>query len=62
MSRQGDLRLEKDVFGFQIAMYEPRLFQNSQSVKELGCEDLNKLRAEALELILLDQFVQVRRQ
>jgi hypothetical protein len=43
-------------------MYEPRLFQDSQSVKELGCEYLDKLRAEALELILLDQFVQVRRQ
>ena len=43
-------------------MNEPSLFQNSQSIKELGRKDLDKLRAEALELILLDQFVQVRRQ
>ena len=43
-------------------MYEPSLFQHGQGVKELGREHLNKLRAEALELILLDQLVQVRRQ
>jgi hypothetical protein len=43
-------------------MYEPSLFQNGQGVKELGRKDLDKLRAEALELILLDQLVQVRRQ
>ena len=43
-------------------MNEPRVFQNSQGVKELSRENLDKLRAEALELILLDQFVQVRRQ
>ncbi len=43
-------------------MDEPSLFQDSQSVQELSSEDLNKLRAEALELILLYQLVQVRRQ
>ena len=40
-------------------MNEPSLFQNGQGVEELSREDLNELRAEALELILLDQFVQV---
>ncbi len=43
-------------------MYEPGIFQDGQGVKELGREDFNELRAEALKLILLDQLVQVRRQ
>lgn len=42
-------------------MYQPRLLQNSQSVQELSGEDLDELCTQPLELILLDQFVQIRR-
>ena len=43
-------------------MNESRLLQDRQGVEQLGSEDLYELRAETLELVLLDQLVQVGRQ
>ena len=57
-----DSRLQKDVLRFEIAVDEPRFLQNRQSVEQLGREDLDELRAETLELVLLDQLVQVGRE
>lgn len=54
-----NLRLEKDVFWFQIAVYQPRLLEHRQRVQQLGGEHLHELCAQPLELILLDQFVKV---
>jgi hypothetical protein len=57
---RGDLRLQENVFWFQITVNEPGFLQDRQSVEKLGSEDLHKLGAEALELVLFDQFVQIR--
>lgn len=54
-----NLRPEKDVFWFQIAMYQPRLLEDRQGVQQLGGENLHELCTQPLELILLDQFVKV---
>ncbi len=43
-------------------MDEPCLLQDSERIQELRGEDLHELGAEALELVLLDQLVQVRRE
>ena len=43
-------------------MYEPCVFQHGERVQKLGREDLDQLRAEALELVLLDKLVQVGRE
>ena len=53
---------EKDIFGFQVAVYESSLLEHSKGVKQLRHEDLDKLSAQTLELVLLDQFVEVRGQ
>lgn len=55
----GDLRLEKDVFWLQIAVYQPRLLEHRQRIQQLGSEHLHELCTQPLELILLDQFVKV---
>ena len=52
-------RLQEDVLRLQIAVYEPCVFQNGERVQKLGREDLDQLRAEALELVLFDELVQV---
>ena len=56
-----DLRLEKDVFGFEITMDEASFFQHRESIQKLSHENLDELRTQPLELILLDQFVEVGR-
>ena len=43
-------------------MNEAGLFEYRERVQELGRENLHKLSAEALELVLLDKLVEVRRQ
>jgi hypothetical protein len=40
-------------------MYQPRILQNCEGIQELGHKDFDELSAEALELILFDQFIQV---
>ena len=57
-----DIRFEQYIFGFQIAMYQARLFENRKRVEELCREDLHELGTETLELILLYKLVKVRRQ
>lgn len=54
------VRFEKDVFGLQVAVYEACFFEHSQCVEELCGEDFDELCAEPLELVLLDEFVEVR--
>ena len=54
-----NLRLQQDVLWFQIAVNEPRFLEHGQSVQQLAHEDLDQLRAQTLELILLDQLVKV---
>ena len=43
-------------------MDEPSLLQYSQGIEQLSCEDFHQLRTEALELVLLNQLVEIRRQ
>ena len=43
-------------------MYEPRILEHSECIQKLCREDLDQLRAEALELVLLDELVQIRRE
>ena len=42
-------------------MYQPGLLQDRQTIQQLLREDLHELGTQSLELILLDQFVEVRR-
>ena len=41
-------------------MYQPRVLEDRERVEQLRREHLDELRAEALELVLLDELVQVR--
>ena len=43
-------------------MNQPRVFEDAQRVEELRGEDFHELRAQALELVLLDQLVKVGRE
>ena len=43
-------------------MDQPGVFQYRQAIEKLLCEDLDELSAETLELILLDEFVEIRRE
>lgn len=43
-------------------MNQPGFLQHRECVQELRRKDLYELRAEALELVLLDQLVQVGRE
>ena len=43
-------------------MNEARLLEHGERVQQLRGEHLDELRAEALELVLLDQLVQVGRE
>lgn len=54
-------RFQQDVFRFQIAMYESRVFKDRERIEELSHEHFDELGAQALELILLDQFVKIAR-
>lgn len=57
-----NLRLEKNVFRFQITVYKPRLLKYRQRVQQLGSKHLHELCAQPLELVLFDQLVKVGRQ
>ena len=61
-SREHHPRFQKDILGFEIAMDQPSIFEDGESIQQLRGEDLHELGAEALELVLFDEFVQVRRQ
>jgi hypothetical protein len=61
-TQANNLRLEKNVFRFQITVYQPRLLEHRQRVQQLGSKHLHELCTQPLELILLDQFVKVGRQ
>lgn len=43
-------------------MDQSRIFQYRQTLEELLSKHLHELRTQSLELILLDQFVQIRRE
>ena len=43
-------------------MDEPGLLKDCEGIEKLRSEDLDKLRAKTLELVLLDQLVQVGRE
>ena len=43
-------------------MDQPSIFEDGESIQQLRGEDLHELGAEALELVLFDEFVQVGRQ
>lgn len=43
-------------------MDQPRVLQDGHGVEQLRGEDLDELRGEALELVLLDELVQVGRE
>ncbi len=51
--------LEEDILGLQIAVDQPRLVQQSEAVEKLLREDSDQRGAEATELVLLDQLVQI---
>jgi hypothetical protein len=42
-------------------VYQPGLLQDRQTIQQLLCENLYELCAQSFELILLDQFVEIRR-
>ena len=56
-----DVRFEKDILRLQITVYQTCILQDSHGVQKLCHEDLDQLRAQALELVLLDELVQVGR-
>ena len=43
-------------------MDQARVLEHGERVEELRGKDLDELRAEALELVLLDELVQIRRE
>ena len=51
--------LEEDVLGLQVAVDEPRLVQQGQAIQQLLCKDPDQGGAEAAELVLLDELVQI---
>jgi hypothetical protein len=53
-------RFEQNIFRFQITVYQPRVLQYRQTIQQLLGKDFNKLSAESLKLILLDEFVEIR--
>lgn len=54
-----DLLLKQDVLRFEVAMDQMGLIQKAQSIQQLLREDTHESRAEASELILLDELVEV---
>lgn len=54
-------RFQQNIFRFQITMDQTSIFQDRHGVQQLRCEDFDKLSTQALELILLDEFVKVGR-
>lgn len=53
---------EKDVFRFQVAMYDFLTFQQHQAVKELFGEATYEFQREAPEVMTLDKFVEIHAQ
>jgi hypothetical protein len=51
--------LQQDILGLQVAMYQSSLVQQTQPIQKLLRKDSDECRAQASELILFDQFVQV---
>lgn len=51
--------LQQNIFGLQIAVYQPGLIQERESCQELLGEDSHKCRAQTAELVLLNELVQV---
>jgi hypothetical protein len=51
--------LEEDVLGFEIAVDEARVFEDGHGVEELRHKDLDELRRQALELVLLNELVEI---
>jgi hypothetical protein len=43
-------------------MYQACLLQDRHGIQQLGHEHLDKLGAETLELVLLDEFIEIRGQ
>jgi hypothetical protein len=43
-------------------MYQASLLQDCHGIQQLGHEHLDKLGAEPLELVLLDEFIEIRGQ
>jgi len=56
-----NLRLEEYVFWFKITMDQTRFFKHRQRVQQLCREHLHELCAQALKLILFDEFIKVGR-
>lgn len=54
-----DARFQEDVFWFEIAVDQPCILEHGEGIQELSRKHFDKLRAEALELVLFDEFVQV---
>lgn len=50
---------QQDVFGFEIAMNQPRLVEQRKPVKQLLGKDSDQRRAQPAELVLFDELVQV---
>lgn len=53
------LLFEQDVFWLQVAVDQPSLIQQAETIEQLLCENTDKRRAESAELILLDQLIQI---
>lgn len=57
-----DSRFQENILGFKIAVDQPSLLEDSESIQQLGSEDLDQLCTQPLELVLLDELIQVRGQ
>lgn len=51
--------LQKNILGFQIAVYQARFVQEGQAIQELLGENPDQRGTKTPELVLLDQFVQI---
>jgi hypothetical protein len=56
---EGDVRLQEDVFWFEITVDQPCILEHGEGIQQLGSEHFDELRAQTLELVLFDEFVQV---
>ena len=62
MGPKADVRLEEDVLRFEITMDQSCVLEDRQTFQQLLSKDLDQLDTETLELVLLDQLVQIRRE
>ena len=54
-----NLLFQENILRFEVAMYQPRLVQQTERIKQLLRKHPNQRRTQSAELILLDELVEV---